>query len=411
MSNKKFTFEEVERMFRDKGYVLLETEYKNNRTPMRFICPNHPHKEMSLRLEHLKRGVGCRYCGNEQKALKLKFQFDEVKKEFEKRGYDLLDTKYKNSKTKLKYRCPKHPDKELSITLSDLKAGYGCIHCAGKAKYTLDEVNRKFEERGYKLLESKYVNTRRPLKYQCPHHPNKELYISFSGLLNGQGCAYCAGQGKPTFEDVKALFKKRNYELLNDTYINGEAPLKYSCPKHPDRVLQVRFHHFKNGSGCPYCAKDNIKGEGSHFWKGGVNTLSLFLRAQTKEWKMAVLKTFDYECDITGENHNNLEVHHSESFHSIRDEVLKELNLKPFKRTNGYTPQELEKIKNLFIKKQEKVQGFPLRKDIHDLFHKLYGKKVTIADYFDFKKKYKDGEIEETVIEPRRTDTVTFEEV
>ena len=32
MSNKKFTFEEVEGMFRDNGYVLLETEYKNNRT-------------------------------------------------------------------------------------------------------------------------------------------------------------------------------------------------------------------------------------------------------------------------------------------------------------------------------------------------------------------------------------------
>jgi len=391
MSNTKFTFEEVKEAFDKRGYVLLEKEYKNNRTLMKFHCPKHPDEDMFIRFDHMKRGVGCWHCGNDQKALKMKFGFDEVKNAFDERGYILLETKYKNNKTKMKYICPKHVDKELRICFSDLKSGYGCIYCAGKAKYSFSYVKEQFAEKGYVLLETDYKNNHSPLKYHCPEHADKELFISFTGLLSGQGCAYCAGQGKPEFSEVVKEFNDRNYALLSTEYLNSVSLLKYRCLKHPENELSISFHALKRSKGsCNSCYVESITGDGSHFWKGGVNTLSLFLRNKTKEWKMNILKQHNYRCDISGENHNNLEVHHSVSFSVIRNEVLKELNMKPYRKSGEYTPEQLKKIVYLFLEKQKEAIGFPLRKDIHKKFHKEYGNNVTLDNYYEFKNNYKE---------------------
>lgn len=390
MSNKKTSFEEVQSAFEKRGYTLLEKEYKNNRTLMKFRCPKHPDEDMYIRFDHIRRGVGCRHCGNDQKALKMKFGFDEVKKEFEKRGYTLLETCYKNSRQKMKYTCPKHPDKKLFITFGGLKDGNGCIYCAGTNKFTFDFVRENFANRGYKLLETEYKNARTPLKYSCPKHADKELSISFGALLNsGQGCAYCAGQGKPEFSEVVQAFKDRDYILLSSEYVNSLSPLKYKCLKHPENELFVTFSTLiRSRNSCSLCYADSMAGERSHFWRGGVNTLSYFLRNKTKEWKMEVLQRHNYRCNISNENHNNLEVHHSISFRKIRDEVLKELKMNPYKKTGEYTPEELEKIAHLFLLKQKSVIGFPLRKDIHKQFHKEYGFNVTLENYYEFKEKY-----------------------
>lgn len=52
-----------------------------------------------------------------------KYDFETVKADFEKKGYKLLETKYKNIHTKMKYQCLRHPDKILETTYQVLLSG------------------------------------------------------------------------------------------------------------------------------------------------------------------------------------------------------------------------------------------------------------------------------------------------
>lgn len=63
---KRLSFEEVQAKFKERGYALLETEYKNAATKMRYICPKHPNNPQAIRFKSLKRGSGCLLCGKEK---------------------------------------------------------------------------------------------------------------------------------------------------------------------------------------------------------------------------------------------------------------------------------------------------------------------------------------------------------
>lgn len=64
---------------------------------------------------------------------------------------------------------------------------------------------------------------------------------------------------KPTYEFIKEQFKLRDYELLEIEYINTSTPMKYRCPHHPEKKLQIVWSSFKSGNGCKYCGWEKIK--------------------------------------------------------------------------------------------------------------------------------------------------------
>lgn len=177
--------------------------------------------------------------------------YEEVKTEFTKRGYILLSTHYK-SKALLQYTCMKHPTEISSIRLDLLKSGRGCPYCAGK--FTYAQVKAEFANRGYELISEVYKTTHSKLKYKCLKHINKDLSISLDCLLRGQGCKYCAGVAKPLYEEVKAEFSARGYELISDTYENANSLLEYKCLKHSNYILKIRLGAFRKGQGCKYCS-------------------------------------------------------------------------------------------------------------------------------------------------------------
>jgi hypothetical protein len=81
-----------------------------------------------------------------------KLTFEEVKQVFIDKGYELLETEYKNSKTKMKYRCSFHPEKDISISLTHLKEGKGCPYCANRGVVTIEDARQLFVEHGYELI-------------------------------------------------------------------------------------------------------------------------------------------------------------------------------------------------------------------------------------------------------------------
>lgn len=194
------TLDEVKQEFSDRGYALLENDYKNNKQLLRFSCPRHPGKVQRIRFNDLTTGHGCKDCGRERifenlraMAVQQRIPYEEVKKEFRKRGYILIDSRYSNARKPLNFICDKHPDKNLTIRLNDLKDGGGCRYCTFDGmKVGLDEARRRFSEHGYLLLEDEYINSTTLMRYKCPKHPDTETRISLSDITQGHGCKLCA---------------------------------------------------------------------------------------------------------------------------------------------------------------------------------------------------------------------------
>lgn len=71
-------------------------------------------------------------------------------------------------------------------------------------------------------------------------------------------CSQCAKDvQKPKWEDIVALFKEHDYELISDKYINAKTKLKYICNKHRNKGIQsVTYGNLKNGFGCKYCGDE-----------------------------------------------------------------------------------------------------------------------------------------------------------
>lgn len=193
--------------------------------------------------------------------------FNDVQKAFYSRGYELLEFKYINATTKMKYKCKKHPQKTQEITWHKFKLNRGCYFCgkeraAETQRYSIEFIKEQFLKlKGYELLETEYKNAHTNMKYRCPHHPDKELYITYNKLQQGGGCAYCANHGKIFIEDVRSAFEKRGYILLSNEYVNAQKKLSYKCRKHIEVIQEIKWNNFQQGKGCRFCNANRSKGE------------------------------------------------------------------------------------------------------------------------------------------------------
>lgn len=261
-----------------------------------------------------------------------------------------------------------------------------------------EEVKSEFKKQGYLLLEKDYKNNTTKMKYRCPRHPDKELSITIKDLRYGHGCPFCAGLGKPTYEEVSKEFEKRGYELIEKEYLNALTKMSYKCPVHPDKELSITLNKLKLGQGCPHCGYmkrvSNRRGENHHNWKGGTTSIKDFLRNSEvlKKWKFKSLEKYSFTCFVTNEYSKELEVHHPLSFSVIRDRAIEYSGLEPKQSMGEYTPIELERLMKEFESIHDKHEGIPLKKEIHKLFHMEYGNAVSIKYLYEFKERYQTGE-------------------
>lgn len=197
-------------------------------------------------------------------------------------------------------------------------------------KKTMAEVSHAFEARGYLLLETEYKNSITPLKYRCPDHPDRDLQISYASLVNnGSGCPYCVGKGPWKLHEVIEEFEKRDYTLLETVYKNNKQPLRYRCRKHPDASNKINLNNLLTGYGCPYCAALRQTGSGNARWQGGKSCINGFLRPKVSSWKEQAIYGPNGSCWITGDNKSPINIHHVTPYYKIRDEALNNLGLSP----------------------------------------------------------------------------------
>lgn len=77
---------------------------------------------------------------------------------------------------------------------------------------------------------------------------DKKVYCSNECANNAQ---------KPKWEEIKALFDAKGYELLSDHYVSNKVKLEYICPRHRDYGIQsITYNNIKAGCGCKLCGRE-----------------------------------------------------------------------------------------------------------------------------------------------------------
>ena len=191
-------------------YDYSKTDYTNAKAKVRIICPIHgefwqtPDKHINCR-------QGCPYCGGKKKPTTEEY-LQKVNKVHNGK-YDYSETVYQNKNSKICIICHQKDEngiehgKFYQIAHNHLN-GNGCPKCAGKYRYTTDEIIEKFRivhNNIYDYSKVKYHNTKTKVCIICPEHG--EFWQAPYHHLNGNGCPHCK---ESLFEKRVAQFFKEN---------------------------------------------------------------------------------------------------------------------------------------------------------------------------------------------------------
>lgn len=419
----KREFDEIKSSFEDRGYVLLShvEEYKTTTSKLRYKCPRHPDKLLTISFHKLFNGKkGCRFCGYENASALRRTPYEVVNKKFDEKGYTLLTPKFKDSKTPMEYICKKHPNKVRKISWSNLKShDKGCRDCANEKK--AEKLRKKmypiakkaFNSQGLRLLEYKYINAKTPMKFICPNH-NRLIQTKTYDDVRSSGCKLCSSEAvgdkqKLPIENVRQRCLNKGFEFLENKYKNAHERQRFRCLRHDEIVFRtVNNILYSADKGCKKCGFEkisnkqklkfqsgliNLNRENNPNYKGGVTDLNKYLRDRDAGWKVKYLMKYDYTCVISGIRGGQLQVHHSIPFYKLRDKVLKEIKLPLKNKVGEYSQQEIESIETMYIEYLSEVEGYPMTKDIHKMFHSIYGIMNHNKDQIEeFKSRYLAGE-------------------
>lgn len=187
-----------------------------------------------------------------------KLTFEYIQNYFKEQKCELLDTKYINSYTKMKYICYCKQTSEISF--DNFKQGHRCKKCAierrkEQRKFSYEFVENFFKEQNCELLEKIYINVQTKMKYKCIC--GNESNIRFDSFQAGSRCNKCgiiraSDKLRLTYNFVKNYFEEQGCELLETEYINTNTLMKYKCKC--NNISKIIFGSFQTGTRCMICS-------------------------------------------------------------------------------------------------------------------------------------------------------------
>lgn len=372
---------------RGNEYTPLET-YKGNQTKIK-ILHNECKKVIEVRPKDLLvNGVKCSYCSGN-----TKFSIEDMRKFIEvdsNSGCKLLSKNLQNNQSKISLRCLCGNEFVTKFSYFKHENKRQCNDCGRKnrnslLKHSYEYVNSFIESEGYLLLSEKYINNATPLEMKCnKNHVIKQTFGDFKG---GHKCSICSyeelsSKSRLDFSKVFKVFEDEGYVLLSDDYRNSKTKLDLICPnKHR---ISMTYDYFKSGNRCKTCYLERKR-------ENATSHIFVWLREEMKEWKVESMRNCSYKCVITNEPMDV--VHHVYSFNLIAKETLSSLYIPILESITDYSDNQLSLMKNKCIVLHNKYGlGVCLTKEIHKLYHNLYGYINNLEQFEEFKVRYKNGE-------------------
>ena len=268
----------------------------------------------------------------ENDRMDLNDRFDE-----NRNGCTTKDVGYK-SNLKWWFKCPKelHDGDQyiMSFVTNDRKKDLVCKKCNSVAQVVIDRFGEGYlnthwhKDNELSPWDVSSGSTKTKVIIQCDnkhYHVYEQVASSF---VKGIGCPYCINRKIHPNDSLATM-----YPCVIDRWSdkNAKSPYEYSphserkvwfkcpCGKHGDYVQKIAnavIYEFR----CPHCSLEKtsarMRGDGCHFWRGGVNGQNDTLRhrREYKDWRQCVYERDNYICQCCGVRGGRLNAHHINSF-------------------------------------------------------------------------------------------------
>lgn len=265
-------FVEKAKKIHNNKYYYSKVEYKNNKTKVCIICPQHG-EFWQIPSSHLQ-GSGCPKCSiiknsNSKRNNLSKFIYKAQK--IHNGKYDYSKSVYTTYHSDLCIICPKHS--EFWQSPATHLRGCGCPQCGidniiEARKYTTKsfiEKAQKIHHNQYDYSKVKYIDCQTKICIVCSEHG--EFYQLPSQHLQGCGCPKC-GYNKSSdshrkttqkFIEESLVIQRDKYDYSKSIYKNANSKICIICPKHGE-FWQTPYKHLQ-GQGCPICKSSRIETE------------------------------------------------------------------------------------------------------------------------------------------------------
>ncbi|MGL4629801.1 MAG: hypothetical protein ACRCVT_01250 [Leadbetterella sp.] len=240
---KTLAYDFVKNEIGKEGYELLSSKYLDSVSKLSIQCPKG-HRYQSSR-NSWKKGRRCPYCSGVYIDPAL------VRQAFEKEGYTLLDEyeQGRSSTKKLRFICSKGHCQ--SIRWGNWAQGNRCLECANRI-ITIEKVRKEVQNVGFQLISENYEGANSYLEIKC--NKGHSFAMRWSNFNTGYRCPKCRKNAPLNYNDVKKKIEKEGYRLLSKTYTNCLSFLLFECPnKHQ---YEAKWTSFQAGHRCRICNAD-----------------------------------------------------------------------------------------------------------------------------------------------------------
>jgi hypothetical protein len=227
--NQANTLIELKKLCIKRGFEFIGTEYDGHRWYVHYCCLIHG--QQKLNRASFYKGSSC--CTPPTHG--VRFSYDLVKNDFEKRGYTLLSKEYEKTTGPLEFECEKHPGIIQKVTHVNLRRGHGCHYC---------KRNSLGEEEIMKWLESHKFTFAK--EYTIPDFiTDKKRNFRFDYAVFDSGNrvkALIEYQGRQHYEVVDWFGGK---DCFRRQKVSDELKKRY-CKQHKIPLIEIPYTEKKN---------------------------------------------------------------------------------------------------------------------------------------------------------------------
>lgn len=239
---------ELKKIAHGKGGELLSETYMGDRGRLRWRC--HEGHEWLANPNGIKNGQWCALCyGNVRKTL------DEIREKAVGRGFVLLSDEYNGTNEKLHWKC--FVDHEWCATPNKIfNEGTGCPRCAGQGK-TIEDMQLIAKLRGGQCLSLEYKNATTKLRWRCSKSHEFEMTPNYVVSREGDWCPLCREEGRylarvsarmsPLYEVVR----NRGGQVIDGEYKSPHSKFAFQCSE--GHQWRTTYDSVVRGSWCMRC--------------------------------------------------------------------------------------------------------------------------------------------------------------
>jgi hypothetical protein len=171
------------------------------------------------------------------------------------RGGECLSKEYKNSQTKLHWRCKLGHEWEAvsnSITPRDGFKGSWCPFCAGRLpkQMALEQLRELATERSGELLSKRYGNARSHLRWRCAK--GHEWKATSDSVKRVSWCPVCSGTFLLTLAKMRDYARGFGGKCISKKYVNSKSHIRWRCAE--GHEWESKPDHVRQGNWCPICS-------------------------------------------------------------------------------------------------------------------------------------------------------------